>query len=786
MDVLAGLNQAQQEAVQTISGPLLILAGPGSGKTRVITHRTAYLIEAVGVNPYNILVVTFTNKAARELKERLHHLIGGERLKQLYAGTFHAFCAVFLRREIQHLGLDPRFVIYDEDDKLKLVRRALKDVQLDEKQFPARPIANAISRAKDELIPPEEYPNRQYLDEIRARVYRKYQELLTLNHAVDFDDLIMLTVKLLRTVPEVRERWQSRVVHMMVDEAHDTNTAQYELIKLLSARYHNICVVADPDQSIYAFRGANFHNVFKFEQDFPNAKVVKLEQNYRSTQTIIKSAHGVISKAVQRKDTRPWTENDEGVPVTIYEAYNEQDEGEYVVHEIQRLVSRGEFRYGDMAVMYRTNAQSRTLEDTLVRYPQILYRLIGGTRFYERREIKDVLAYLRLVNDPFDDVSLERVINVPPRGLGKGTLTELTGWAQRLGVPVYVALQAVEQHMQERAAGQGVKQPAAGRVDEQTGELRAPATLAAAAVHYPFSTRTEQTLAGFLHLINDLIELREGRTVGQLIEQALEKTGYQAYLDDGSQEGKDRLENVKELLNAAAQFEEESLTGELSEFLQGMALVSDVDSYDTKADAVTLLTLHSAKGLEFPVVFILGLEEGLLPHANTLDTPEEVEEERRLCYVGMTRAMRRLYLVYAFKRMVFGKLQMRDASRFLADVPPNLITGRQSSERHQPPLGLGTGWPATRGAPATPTRGMYSSGSPARPKPEPAAPPEPAPVSGHSFKPGDRVRHKMFGEGIVMSMSVGRSSAELTVAFKGKVGLKKLDLAFAPLERIDE
>ena len=756
MDVLAKLNPAQRAAVQAIGGPLLILAGPGSGKTRVITHRIAYLIKECGVNPYNILAVTFTNKAAKEMKERLYHLIGESMLASLTIGTFHAVCAAILRREIQHLGRDPHFVIYDDDDQISTVKKALQGLNLSDKQYPPRPLHTAISRAKDQIITPDRFATPTYWHEIAKRVYTRYQELLGENNALDFDDLIMQTVILFREHPDVLARYQHRFVHVMVDEGQDTNVAQYELIKLLGGKYRNVCVVADPDQSIYAFRGAEFRNVFRFEEDYPDAKKVLLEQNYRSTQTILDVAHSVISASPTHEEKRLWTENARGLPVISYEAYHEQEEGDYVVREIMRLVREGAASYRDVAVMYRTNAQSRALEDALLR-SGVPYRLLGATRFYERKEIKDIVAYLRLIYNPFDNISLLRVINVPSRGLGQRTVGDLERWAAGLGLPIYAALQMIAAR-QEATAGEMASATAAEMPD-------AP---------YPFGGRAEQTLIGFLHLLNDLIARRDGSTVTQLLGDILEKTGYAASLQDGTQEGKERWQNVQELVSVAAEFEADNPDGDLAAFLEGVALVSDVDNYEDKTDAVTLLTLHAAKGLEFPIVFIVGLEDGLLPHANTLDDANELEEERRLFYVGITRAMQRLYLVHCFRRTVFGNSQPRDPSRFLKDIPPTLLAGRQNVGGRQVPLNLGGGWPA---APAGRTRPAAAAAAP---------PPTARPPAQSPFQKGDRVRHKMFGEGIVVAVNAIKDDVEITVAFQGAVGIKKLSLAFAPLERLEK
>jgi len=761
MDTLADLNPAQREAVQSIGGPVLILAGPGSGKTRVITQRVAYLIRDCGVIPYNVMAVTFTNKAAREMKERLYRLLGS-RLQQLTIGTFHAICAQILRKEGAAMGLDTHFVIYDDGDQMAAVRKALKDLQIDEKNFPPRPILNAISAAKNELIGPEEFAADNYWREIARRVYRRYQEVLAEAKALDFDDLLLLAVRLLQEHPDVLDKYQRRYVHVLVDEFQDTNVAQYVLIKLIGGRYRHVCVVGDEDQSIYRFRGADIRNILSFEQDYPDARVIVLEQNYRSTQTILEASRGVIRPNVQRKEKRLWTQNDPGVPVTVFEAYNEQEEGQYVVSEIERLRGQG-YGHKDFAVMYRTNAQSRALEDAFVR-AGLPYRLVGATRFYERREIKDVLAYLRLIHNPFDGLSLARILNVPGRGLGPRTLADLERWASGLGVPLYTALQLLER----RTASE--EQAGAGEQGSKGARENSPLRPGTSAPPLPFAPRFQNALLGFLHLVDDLIAAKEGRPVLEVLDLVLDKTGYAAYLRDGSQEGEERWENVQELRSVARQYDVESPEGGLAGFLEGVALVSEVDNYEERVDAVTLLTLHSAKGLEFPVVFIVGLEEGLLPHARSIDNgyerPEELEEERRLCYVGITRAMQRLYLVHAFRRTLWGSSQVRDPSRFLADIPPQLIKGRDLPAETRLPA-------ADEKVPLFPPARLATVGPTTSPAPK---------VTTSPFKTGDKVRHAKFGEGIVVEVKPVKEDVEVTVAFAG-VGVKRLSLAFARLER---
>jgi len=781
--ILQKLNEPQREAVTYLGGPLLILAGPGSGKTRVITHRIAYLIKECGVRPYNILAVTFTNKAAREMKDRLYHLVGEARLQQLAVGTFHAHCAIILRRDGQAIGLDPHFVIFDESDQQSAVKAAMKALQLDDKMYAPRTVLAAISAAKNELIPPERYHPSSYFYEVVRRIYVQYQKILADNRALDFDDLLMQAVRLLEESEATRQKYQERYVHLLVDEFQDTNMAQYRLVRLWGDYYRNLCVVGDEDQGIYRFRGADIRNILSFQKDYPDAHVIKLEQNYRSTQTILNAAQGVIKPVRQRTPKRLWTDKGSGLPITVFEAYNEQEEAQFVAQEVQRLVQQEGLHYRDAAIMYRTNAQSRALEDVFVRY-RLPYRLIGATRFYERREIKDILAYLRLVHNPFDNVSLARVINVPGRGLGIKSVADLEAWAQKLGVPIYTALQLIATTRSGQTAS------------STPGEALSPPSI-------PFTTRTQQAFLTFLDLLNRLIAYRdECNSVLAILDAILEQTQYQSYLVDtaGQEEATDRWQNVQELRTVARLYDEEMTGSEdweddeareeatplgtegtasvLAGFLEQVALVSDQDNYEEKVDAVTLLTLHSAKGLEFPVVFIVGMEEGILPHSRSiegaLDDPDQLEEERRLCYVGITRAMQRLYLVYAFRRTIWGNSQRRDVSRFMKDIPASLVQGRSG---HSGPAG-------TTPAPTRPAVSLHLPPLPDRPAAASTPPPLTHTTATTDYRVGDRVRHKSFGEGIVMQVDPGRDDVEVTVMFQGSVGTKRLSLAYAPLERV--
>jgi len=730
MDILKDLNPAQREAVQAIEGPVLVLAGPGSGKTRVLTHRVAYLVRGCGVDPYNVMAVTFTNKAAQEMMGRLHHLLG-QRLRRLTIGTFHAICSRILRGEAKHLDVSSDFAIYDQSDQLGLVRQALQDLNLDEKMYRPQAILATISKAKNELIGSESFEPQTYWQEVAGRVYTRYQELLLANNAQDFDDLLMNAVHLFTRHPDVLAKYQRRYLHILVDEFQDTNTAQYVLVKRLAGENSNLFAVGDEDQSIYAFRGADFRNVHRFRNDYPDARLVLLEQSYRSTQTILDVAKAVISCNIHRtpKDLR--TEKGQGLPIVAHEAYNEQEEAQYVVDEIAHLVAEGTCGPGDCAIMYRTNAQSRVLEDAFVR-AGLPYKLVGATRFYARREIKDVLAYLRLVHNPHDSVSLARIINVPPRGIGPKTRSALERWADDLKVPIYTALQMLREEIEGSRGG-----------EEATACLPSYAC---------------NVLADFAELLGELIAVREKLSVLELLDLILDKSGYSAYIRDGTEEGEDRWNNILELRTVAREYLDLPPEAALTTFLEEVALVSDVDNFDEAVNAPTLLTLHMAKGLEFPVVFIVGLEEGLFPHSRSFNDPEAMEEERRLCYVGITRAKERLYLVHTFRRTMYGEGQVSVPSRFIADVPDHLIAGREEAQaalgEEERRYRWQVQWPVTSG-----------------------------PAVTVQFETGDRVRHRLFGEGIVIESKVTGADEEVTVAFEGE-GIKRLLASFAKLEKL--
>jgi DNA helicase-2/ATP-dependent DNA helicase PcrA len=771
VDVLAGLNPPQREAVTTLDGPLLVLAGPGSGKTRVITHRIAYLLRERPVSPWNVLAVTFTNKAANEMKERLTALIGAPG-RDLAVGTFHSICSRVLRREAEGagLGLDRHFSIYDDDDQLALVRQVLTAMNLDPKQYNPRAIHAIISKAKNDLLSPVQFSERvnKYFEEIAARVYARYEETLRQNNAADFDDLILLTYQLWRRNPDVLRAYQRRYQYVHVDEFQDTNKAQYELVRLLAGGtpdtpgHGNICAVADDDQSIYSWRGANPRVLLEMERDFPGTRVVLLEQNYRSSQVILDAAHGVVRQNTTRKDKRLWTQRSGGEHITAHEAYNEEEEAIYVVNEMRRLVARGEARLRDCAVMYRTNAQSRALEEQFMR-TGTPYVVIGSKKFYERKEIKDVLAYLRLIANPADQVSLQRVINVPNRKIGPKTYAEFHRWADTEGLSAMDALARIE-------------------------------------AHPTLSTGGKKALAGFSALLADLRQAVGEIKLPELIDRLLLRSGYAAEINDGTDEGADRWNNVLELRRVSEDFAEIEPAIALALFLENVALVGGSDVTQTgesgtlvadapARDAATLITLHAAKGLEFPVVFIVGLEEGILPHSRSLESVHELEEERRLAYVGITRAMHRLYLVRAVRRSFYGGSSYQEPSRFLSEIPAELLraTGRASggagraASGARPPAG-GPRLTVARDA----TRPMFDSGRLDLPRPATAsqpAPEAPTPPSDEDLAPGDRVLHRIFGRGVVLKAERTRDSSMVEVLFEDR-GKKTLDLAFAQLQKI--
>ncbi|ADQ15254.1 DNA helicase PcrA [Halanaerobium hydrogeniformans] len=636
-DIIKDLNKEQKKAVQHDKGPLLLLAGAGSGKTRVLTRRIAYLIKQRGVSPYNILAVTFTNKAAEEMKNRVAKMVDGVD-KSLLISTFHSFCVRILRREAEKLGYQSNFVIFDSIDQRKLIKKILKEENIDPKKTKPSSVLNKISNAKNELKSPEQFRNSAgsfYAKNI-ADLYEKYQKQLKANNAVDFDDLIQLTVKLFKKYPKVLEHYQERFKYILVDEYQDINHAQYELVNLLAERYRNVCVVGDPDQGIYGFRGADIRNILNFEDDYPDAKIIKLEQNYRSKANILKAAQAVIKNNSSRKEKSLWTEKESGPEIELYEAESEKDEADFFCRMAKELKKSKDYSYDDMAVLYRTNSQSRAFEDMLMKYG-IPYQITGGVRFYERLEIKDIMAYLRLIYNPADDISFLRITNRPKRGIGAGTLAKIQQYAETESISLY------------QAALQSKSNP-------------------------DLSSSYQKRVLAFTKIIEELREQKDEIALARLTETLLEKSGYRKDLEEEkTNKAETRLENIEELFSVINDYMKNSNENTLAGFLEEVTLMSDIDTLEEEQSAVTLMTIHSAKGLEFPVIFLVGLEEGIFPHANSLYERDGIEEERRLCYVGMTRAMDRLFLSRAKIRLRFGERQINPPSQFLEEIPEELL-----------------------------------------------------------------------------------------------------------------
>jgi len=735
---LDSLNPPQREAVLQPGGPMLIFAGAGSGKTRVITTRMARLV-ADGVPGSRILAVTFTNKAASEMRERVERMVGGESAKRIWMGTFHSICSKMLRIDGKAIGIDPSFVIYDDADQISLIREIFKAKNIDDKSIQPRTILSEISSAKEKLVSPEKYAERAtgFVEKIAADIYKSYNALLKKANALDFDDLLLYTVRLLEQRQDVREKYQDRFLHVLVDEYQDVNYAQYQIVNLVAAKHRNVVVVGDDDQSIYAWRGADVSLILRFNQDYPDAKVIKLQQNYRSTKNILSVAHEVIRRNRSRADKQLWTENAEGAQITLIQAGTEQDEAMMVAEAILADTRTGRRRYRDFSVLYRTNAQSRVLEEAFLtlRIPHIL---VGGQRFYERKEVKDMLCYMRLSLNENDNVSLRRIINVPTRGIGASTLQQLETWAAERSLPLIGALR--DQGMQgslQKKAGTSVK--------------------------------------ALLATLNEARELSEQGAVTPVLKHLMNASGYlDALREENSQDSLSRLENLQELLNVTAEYDATAEEPSLHEFLESVSLVADIDTLDNSGDAVTLMTLHTAKGLEFPVVFLVGLEEGVFPHSRSLTSDYELEEERRLCYVGMTRAKEELHLVHAHRRSLYGTPNFNRRSRFLDDIPSDMLRMVSS------PAGT-YGYTGPR-QPQLQRNGTYTV------NPAPPPPIAQRKLRGPDWKPpfdvGQRVRHAKFGIGVVVSCNPLKNDAEVTVAFPGVVGTKKLVQSLAKLEPV--
>ncbi len=735
VDILSILNPQQRIAVTAPPGPVLVLAGPGSGKTRVLTHRIAYLINNLGARPSSILAVTFTNKAAREMESRVVKLLDQD-LRGIWLGTFHAICARMLRREADHLPFDHNFVIFDDDDQQAVMRRVIKDMNLDEKSYRPNSIRAAISEAKNNLILPQDYVKKTYRDEVLARAYARYNAMLLENNALDFDDLLLWAWKLLDENPEIREAYGRRFENVLVDEFQDTNLVQYELLRHLVSGHQNIFVVGDEDQSIYRWRGADYRNVLRFEEDYPRAQKILLEQNYRSTQTVLDAASSVIQLNHHRtpKRLRSLPDLGQGERIVIHEAADDKAESAFVVDTIMKLSRFGKFENGDFAVMYRTNAQSRLVEEAFLR-AGLPYRLVGAQRFYGRREIKDLISYLRLVMNPADEISLTRVINVPPRKIGNTTVNLLI-----------------------ETARSAEKSPGELLMDLGRRWDKSP--------YWTAFPRAAKTLADFGALLAGWHDYADADTSPtDLFDRILEDTLYNDYIDDGTEEGTGRWENVQELRRLTTEFEDRGLTT----FLENLALVSDQDTVPEEAEAPTLLTLHAAKGLEFPVVFIIGLDDGVLPHSRSMDDPEEMAEERRLFYVGLTRAKYRIYLVRAEERSLYGGYQDTIPSRFLENIPADLLKDeapRRATRSYSGRRDRNARWDTGE------SHSLRTFHSP------PAAS---TPIITPRYRPAMRIRHSVWGDGMVLDSRIQDGDETVDVVFES-VGIKRLVASLANLE----
>lgn len=753
MQLLEKLNDRQAEAVKSYSGPLLVLAGAGSGKTRVLTYRIAYLIEHAGVSPHHILAITFTNKAASEMKERVDALLGAVSEK-MWVSTFHSSCVKILRREITHLNYDSNFVIYDSSDQQTLVKQCLKELNIDDKKYPPRAVISAISQVKNKLWEPHTYEKRAYdfYQETIAKIYRLYQSKLKHNNALDFDDLIMKTVELFQLFPDILDQYQERFQYIMVDEYQDTNHAQYRLINMLAAKYRNLCVVGDDDQSVYHFRGADIQNILDFERDYPEAKVVRLEQNYRSTKSILEVANEIIRNNSGRKEKRLWTENPSGYPISLYTAQDEHQEAYYVAKNVIYEHDRKERPYTDFAVLYRTNAQSRVIEDIFMRN-NIPYTIVGGLKFYERKEIKDVMAYLKVISNPADSISLQRIINVPRRGIGDASIAKAAEYARDHQVTLFRAF---------------------GMAEEIS-------TLAA---------RIAKPMSQFTRFIEEMQELKYNSSVTELAREVLTRSGYLQELEaEHTIEAETRIENLNEFLAVTDEFDK-GINGSLEEFLAGVSLVADIDNLDEKTEAVVLMTLHSAKGLEFPVVYMIGMEEGVFPHSRSMLENTELEEERRLCYVGVTRAREELHMLHAAQRNLYGNYMHNMPSRFLKEIPDHLLrhTGIEGPRSYSETGGSKTGFSSfgSSGGSSSLNNGISSSGSIGglgATTPSRAATGNAPKISGEDFVLGEKVEHGKWGQGVIVSVKGEGLDAEVSIAFPG-VGIKKLIARYAPIKKI--
>lgn len=767
MSLLDALNEPQRQAVMATDGPLLILAGAGSGKTRVLTHRTAYLIEECGVNPYNIMAITFTNKAAGEMRERIDQMVGYGS-EGIWVCTFHSTCVRILRRYIDRLGFGTNFTIYDSDDQKTLMKDICKRLEIDTKMYKEKMFLSAISSAKDELIDPIEFETRaagDYVKRKQAQVYREYQQALKQNNALDFDDLIMKTVELFKLDKEVLASYQDRFRYIMVDEYQDTNTAQFELIRLLALKYQNLCVVGDDDQSIYKFRGANIYNILNFEHHFPDATVIKLEQNYRSTQNILDAANAVIANNQGRKEKRLWTDNGAGDKITFEQLDTAAEEADFVARDIARRVRKGEYQYKDCAILYRTNAQSRLFEERFIT-ANIPYKIFGGVNFYARKEVKDLLAYLKTIDNGQDDLAVRRIINIPKRGIGAASINKVALYAQEQEISFYDALCVAEQ--------------------------------------VPGLGKAAAKIRPFVLFIQSMKAKAKLLSVADLLQEVIETTGYVRELEaEGTDEAEARIENIDELISKAVDYAEGEEAPTLNGFLENVALVADIDSFDENSDYVVLMTLHSAKGLEFPNVYLAGLEDGLFPSYMSItsdNSQAEIEEERRLAYVGITRAKKNLTITSARVRMVRGQTQYGKVSRFVREIPPELLSGKiYEPKTKEEPIEQSTFQKARKAFRTVPSYGGSGYGKEVGEgygstfRSSKATKPVYTKVENQrdfgsaggalSYQVGDRVRHIKFGDGEVMAIVSGGRDYEVTVDFD-KVGTKKMFASFAKLKKI--
>lgn len=729
--LLDNMNTEQSEAVRTTEGPLLIMAGAGSGKTRVLTHRIAYLLDEKGVSPYNILAITFTNKAAKEMKERVEKLVG-EEAQAIWMSTFHSMCVRILRRDADRLGIERNFTIIDPTDQKSVLKDVLKNENIDSKRYEPRMFLAAISNMKNELKTADdaEAEATDFMSDMVARVYKGYQRELSRNQALDFDDLIMTTITLFKQVPDVLEYYQNKFQYIHVDEYQDTNKAQYTLVQLLAAKFKNLCVVGDSDQSIYGWRGADIQNILSFEEDYPNAKTIFLEQNYRSTKVILNAANEVIKHNTERKPKGLWTANKEGKKINYYEATSEKDEAQYVVKEIMKQQRDNNMSYNDMAILYRTNAQSRVLEETFMK-SNIPYTMVGGHKFYDRKEIKDLLSYLRLVANSNDDISLQRIINVPKRGIGPSSVEKIQNYARQNGLSMFDAL---------------------GEAD-----------------FIGLSKKVTKQAIEFYQLISNLIKEQEFLEISEIVEEILNKSGYKEMLErEQTIEARSRLENIEEFMSVPMDYEKNTPLEEQSliNFLTDLSLVADIDEADIE-NGVTLMTMHSAKGLEFPVVFIMGMEESIFPHIRSIksDDDHEMEEERRICYVAITRAEQELYLTHALTRTLFGRTQSNPQSRFLKEIPEDLLNKGNTNNESR----FGSSFKSKQTAKRGPSRRMTKRSD----------------NEAGQWHVGDKVMHKAWGEGMVSNVNEKNGTVELDIIFKSQ-GPKRLLANFAPIEKKED